>query len=529
MSIPLRILFVEDDANDMRLEIAELHKGGFQVTPERVDHEAAMRLALSRGPWDVIISDHRMPMFSSHRALAIRDEVSPDTPFLIISGSIGEDAAVAMMKAGAQDYIGKNNLRRLVPAVQRELREAVEHEARRNAEARLVQAQKMEAVGQLAGGVAHDFNNLLTVIGGYSDLLLMKIPEGDPHRREIVEIRKAAERATVLTRQLLTFSRRAVIRPVVLDLNAVVADVHQMLRRLIGASVELITVPQPALDHVKADPGHVEQVLMNLAVNARDAIQGSGRLTFRTRNVSLPDGRTVVDLPAGNYVALDATDTGCGMTAEGLAPLWEPFFTTKGIGKGTGLGLATVYGIVQQGGGAITVASKVGAGTTFTILWPAVDEPLTRAVVPAPSTELRCTETVVVVDDAEPIRRLAREILTSRGYQVLEAGEGLEAVRVCGRHPGPIHLVLTDVVMPLMNGVELAKALAPLRPEARIVFMSGYLDRGEVPGDPGCFLQKPFTPDSLAGKVREVLDAHRSARSPNPVMPAADGPSAAGE
>ncbi len=508
MDLPLRVLFVEDEENDMRLEVAELQRGGFQVSPERVDNEVAFRHALQRGPWDLIISDHQMPVFSSTRALAVRNEISPDTPFLLVSGSIGEDAAVAILKAGAQDYMAKENIRRLVPAVLRELRETGERKARRRAEEQLRQAQKMEAVGQLAGGIAHDFNNLLTVIGGYSDLLLMTIPEGGPHRKEIAEIRKASERATALTRQLLTFSRREAFRPVVLDLNTVVAEVHKMLQRLIGASVELATVPGPDLGRVKADPGHMEQVLMNLAVNARDAMAEKGRLTIQTYNVSTSAGKPIEDLPAGNYVALEVADTGCGMSEEVLDHLFEPFFTTKGVGKGTGLGLATVYGIVKQSGGAIRVLSAVGAGTTFRIFLPSVNEPLAHMVAPvASSAAFVGTETIVFVDDSEAIRRLARSVLAPLGYEVLEAGEGLEALRVCERHQGPIHLVLTDMVMPLMNGVELAASLASVRPEAKVVFMSGYLERGEVPGPPGCFLAKPFTPVSLLRKIREVLDA----------------------
>ncbi len=384
----------------------------------------------------------------------------------------------------------------------------------REMESQLRQAQKMEAVGRLAGGVAHDFNNLLTAISGYSDLLLVRLSAHDPVRREVEEIRKASDRAASLTRQLLAFSRRQVLQPRVLDLNAVVADMNSMVRRLIGEDIDLVVVPGAGLWRVKADPGQIEQVIVNLAVNARDAMPGGGRLTIDTSNaeVAAPSDAARLSLPPGPYAVLTVADTGEGMTAETISHIFEPFFTTKEAGKGTGLGLATVYGIVAQSGGAIDVASAPGRGTSFRVYLPRVEA---EAEPPAPvvrgAEDHRGTETILLVEDEDAVRTLVLTILKRKGYAVLTARNGGEALLVCERHSGRIELMVTDVVMPGMGGPDLARRLSPLRPGMKTLYMSGYTDDEIVhPGDlePGThYIQKPFTPDALARKVREVLDA----------------------
>jgi len=386
-------------------------------------------------------------------------------------------------------------------------------EALRQSEEQFLQAQKMEAVGRLAGGIAHDFNNLLTAITGYSELLLGRIGERDPMRKEIEEIRRAGVRAASLTRQLLAFSRRQVLQVKVLDLNAVVSGLESMLRRLIGEEVELLTVPGDGLGRVKADPGQIEQVIMNLVVNARDAMPRGGRITLRTANVNVDkaEASRPEDMTAGSYVMMAIDDTGSGMDDKVKFHLFEPFFTTKE--EGTGLGLATVYGIVRQSGGHIRVHSEPGRGATFEVYLPRVE-----GLLPAPAetsgrsgTASEGRETVLVVEDEEMVRELVCEVLRGNGYTVLEAQDGEEALRISGRHGGPIHLLVTDMVMPRMRGNDLAERLAPMRPEMKMLYMSGYTDgpvfsKGEN-GKGRAFMQKPFGPGVLTSKVREVLDS----------------------
>ncbi len=385
---------------------------------------------------------------------------------------------------------------------------------RRALEERLRQSQKMEGIGRLAGGIAHDFNNLLNVIVGYSELILTGRGVEDKVRRKAEEIKKAGERATALTRQLLAFSRKQVLEPKVLDLNAVVAEMEQMLRRLIGEHIELGIRPAGALGLVKADPGQLSQVLMNLALNARDAMPQGGVLTIETANVELGEGfrwQRVAVLP-GPYVMLSVSDTGAGMDAGTRDHIFEPFFTTKEQGKGTGLGLATVYGVVKQSGGYIWVYSEPGKGSTFKIYLPRCGGAAEPLGVPQPSTSLpKATETVLLVEDEESLRKLTRQFLEERGYTVLEARDGQEALQISQSYKESIHLTLTDVVMPRMGGRELSEKLMALRPQMKVLYMSGYTDdtmlrQGQLrPG--AAYLQKPFNPSDLARKAREVLDA----------------------
>ncbi len=439
-------------------------------------------------------------------------------------------------------------------------------EALRASEDQLRQAQKMDAVGKLAGGIAHDFNNLLMVIRGDGDLILRRLPPNHPLRKNAEGVREAADQAATLTRQLLAFSRKQVLAPKVLDLNSIVAGMQTMLQRLIGETINLVTVPESALGSVKADPGQIEQVIMNLAVNARDAMPDGGRLIIRTANVragEAPPLPGAASPPAGPHVLLEVSDGGTGMDANTLAHLFEPFFTTKEPGKGTGLGLSTVYGIVEQSGGSVTVETELGRGTTFRIYLPQVEAPATvapaappvarpaaappipRAVPAAPAapppgrvqpepvrvaarplepavvseTAPQRTETILLVEDALRVRAVVREILEMNGYNVLEARHGVEALEISERHQGPIHLMVTDVVMPQMSGRELAQRLQPLRPDMKVLYMSGYTDdaivRHGVLGAGMAFLSKPFTPDALALKIHEVLGT--SPRTLDPV------------
>ena len=784
MAIPLRVLVVEDSEEDALLVTNELRRGGFDPSWERVETRETMAEALDRGPWDLILSDFGMPRFSAAEALALYRERGIETPFILVSGTVGEEQAVASLKAGAHDFFLKDHLSRLCRAVERELREAENRRARRRAEeeqqqalaalarseeflrqvldqnpnfifvknregrftlanralaeaygttvdgligktdadfntnageaewfrrddlevmdtgrekvipeeaitdaagvrrwlqtikrplfgtdgraehvlgvatditerkqveeslrenARVLiesqraarlgsyrtdlvsgtwtsstildeifgivdpafrrdvpawlsivhpderkemadylaevlgkrqgfdreyrilrlgdgeerwvhglgrlaadsegrpvemigtiqditqrkqaeaerahvegmlrQAQKIEALGQLAGGVAHDFNNILGVIAGYGELAQRQLGTDHPARARVDQMLKAAERAVALTRQLLAFGRKQVLQPQSLDLNATVADTHKMLGRLIGEDIEVVVRPAPGLGTVKVDPSQVVQIILNLAVNARDAMSKGGSLTLETANVELDEDYAAAHPPVipGRYVMLAVSDTGVGMDEETQRRIFEPFFTTKPAGEGTGLGLATVYGIVKQSGGYIWVYSEPGRGTTFKVYLPQVDEPAEAPRPAVPSAAIsRGHETILLVEDNEPLRDVIRETLEGNGYTVLPASNGEEALALtCAPAAGPVDLLLTDVVMPKLGGGGLTKRLAVSRPEIRVLYMSGYtngaISQHGVLGDGVMLLEKPFTGDRLLGAVREAL------------------------
>jgi len=641
MNPALHILHLEDDVNDAALIQATLTGGGIACTIQRVETSADFWAALERGGVDLVISDYLLPHFDGLSALKLVRGKWPDLPFILVSGTLGEEQAIESLKSGATDYVLKDRLLRLVSAVRRALAESARHTERRRAEdelrwktalleaqlnadidgvvvvdaqgrkllqnrrmaelwrlppeiasqpdgeadlrqvlpqvrepdrflakihhlsahpeeisrdeiertdgsvldrysspvlgpageyygriwtfrditdqkkleAQFRQAQKMEAVGRLAAGVAHDFNNLLTIILVNCGLLLEEDRPADFPKESLKEIKMAGERAANLTRQLLAFSRQQLLEPRELDLNVTVTDCARMLQRLVGEDITLKLVLDPDVKRVRADPGQLEQALMNLVVNARDAIPKFGNITIQTAVVAPEDkpGPFQPQARPGGCVTLSVADTGCGMDEATQARIFEPFFTTKEPGKGTGLGLAMVFGFIQQSGGFINVTSRPGAGSTFTIHLPAL-APGEFSSTPAepPEEPAGGTETILLAEDEAAVRMLTRHVLTARGYTVLEAARGDEAVRLAKAHGGRIDLLITDMVMPVMGGGELAEEIRALMPGIKVMLMSGYTGdaltrHGGVALD-DCFLRKPFSVRALASKVRALLD-----------------------
>jgi two-component system, cell cycle sensor histidine kinase and response regulator CckA len=507
----LRVLIVGDcDAPSV---IAELRCGGFEPSTAHVLRRDEFEREIS-GDWALVISDTSAEDFDVIQALELIRGKGRDLPLIVVASRAEESQVQAALKAGAADYLFRSNLARLNAAVERELKAAKARTERIRLEEQFQQAQKMEAVGRLAGGVAHDFNNLLTIITGYADLLLAGGDLREPQRTALQEIRRSAERGGQLTHQLLAFSRRQPLQPRSVRVNELLLQIEKMLRRLIGEDIALQAIPAASLDLVRADPGRLEQVIMNLAVNAKDAMPDGGTLTIETGTVHLGEGFSAKQLvvPPGQYVTISIIDTGSGMDEETQRHIFEPFFTTKGSGRGTGLGLATAYGIIRQSGGAIQVMSELGLGTTARVYLPlAQPEAPQRASEAERPAQTRGVETILVVEDEARVRKLVVDVLASRGYTVLEAMRGEEALRLLRSHKGQVNLALVDVVMPEMSGPDLVKRIESLRPGLRVLYMSGYTDEAVVhhgiPDSGAAFLQKPFLPDALARKVREVLDS----------------------
>jgi two-component system cell cycle sensor histidine kinase/response regulator CckA len=477
--------------------LLQMNRAGLQMLEAERPEEL-----LGRPVLEVIAPEHRQPFRDFHEAVCRGERGSLAFDMVGLQGGRRAVQTTAAPLAGADGATAQLAVTRDVTAA-------------KHLEEQLRQAQKMEAVGRLAAGVAHDFNNLLTIMSGHSELLLRGFAEDAPTAKGLREIHKAGVQAALLTRQLLAFSRKEIIAPVVLDLSALVRETDKMLHRLIGEDVELVTELEPDLAPVRADPGHLEQVLLNLVLNARDAMPRGGRITVRTENVRPadvgrrgPESGSAQPLP---HVLLAVADTGCGMSPEVRTRIFEPFFTTKGVGKGTGLGLSTVYGIVAQAGGFIEVDSTPGRGSTFRVYLPVTPSmqrlrksEQNRAPIP------QGRETVLVVEDEEGVRRLAGSVLRDSGYAVLEARDGAEGLEIARRHAGPIDLLLTDVVMPRLGGRELAEQLRALRPRSKVLFTSGYTEdkflRDGLREATFTFLAKPYSPLLLARKVREVLD-----------------------
>jgi two-component system cell cycle sensor histidine kinase/response regulator CckA len=633
----LRVLIAEDSLDDVLLLQRELRRGGYEPVVRRVEDAASLSAALVEAEWDVVLCDYVIPGLDILDALKVVQQRGLDLPFIIVSGRVGEDEAASALKAGAHDFVTKERLSRLVPAIERERREAADRARRRQAEQSLreseeryrllvesiqdyaiclldtegavsswnggaeqifgysekeirgshigrlfraldgtqdlpaqileasarvgtyesevwctckngsallasilitavrdddgtlrgytlvcrditeqmrvaeerMQSQKLEVIGRLAGSVAHDFNNLLTIVTGFTELLGQSIEPDETHQMYLDEINKAADQAASLTQQLLAFGRRQLLQPRVVDVNEIVAGMETMLRRLIGENLNLVTELNANPSHIRADAIQVQQALLNLVINARDAMPTSGTVRVVTGNAREPADSSA-EADAIECVTLAVSDSGHGMDPETLARIFEPFFSTKEVGKGAGLGLATVDGIVAQSGGQIRVASTPGQGTTFTILLPSTDaRPLGSPTV-EPVASPAGSETILLVEDESALRRLSRRVLAQFGYTVVEAPDGEEALRLAEAYHGPIHLVLTDVVMPRMSGRDLAERVLASHPEAKILFMSGYTDDAVVQHgvltQEVALLRKPFTPYALAARVREVLE-----------------------
>jgi signal transduction histidine kinase len=520
----MRILLIEDNEDDACLiqeMLLEKPEAGIQL--EWVDRLSRGLAQLALGKSDLVLLDLSLPDSQGLETFDTVQSCGQDVPIVVLTGLDDEAMANQAVRRGAQDYLVKGRLDSYL--LVRAARYAVERKhgerALRESEAQLRQSQKIEGIGQLAGGIAHDFNNLLTVINSYSDMLLGEVGFDNPFvRNGLDQIKEAGHRAASLTRQLLAFTRQQVLEPKILDLNESVSNMAKLLRRLIGEDIALVLCPHPALGHVKVDPGQVEQIIMNLAVNARDAMPRGGQLTIETMNVELDRAQAhqPPSVEPGSYVMLGVSDTGCGMDANTQTRIFEPFFTTKGLGKGTGLGLATVHGIVKQSGGSIGVSSDLGKGTTFKIYLPRIEGAAEqRDPISAPNVAFRGSETILLVEDEEMVRALAQAILERNGYTVFAAKNVTDALRVAQAGPQAIHLLLTDTIMPEMNGPELAQQVLAIRPAMKVLYMSGYTDKAfksTAAWEPGsAFLQKPFTPQTLAGKVREILTVPQANRT----------------
>jgi signal transduction histidine kinase len=511
MAIPLRLLIVEDSEDDAFLLLRELQHGGYEVSHERVDSPAALEAALERQGWELVISDHSMPHFSGTDALGLIRKKGFDMPFIFVSGTLGEETAVAALKDGAQDYLMKGKLQRLVPAIQRELREAVARRERKQLEQHVHQLQKFEAIGRLAGGIAHDFNNVLGAILGWAELACNDAPSDSRLQERLQKIRGQAERAAGLTAQLLAFARRQVLQRKRISLNTLVEEGTNLLRRVIGEHIDVQIVAAPDLRTTVADPAQIDQVLMNLCLNARDAMSNGGRLTISTENVELGEEyrRRYAYARPGSYVLLSVADTGTGMDAETIEHIFEPFFTTKEMGKGTGLGLATVYGVVKQHGGIINCESNPGQGTTFHLYLPADDGAPEERDAGDDGQARRGTETVLLVEDHDGLRQSAQEMLEALGYRILTACNGAEAVDLFRQHADRINVVILDAVMPVLSGPDAHVQISAIQPNARVIYTTGYASETTTlasmreAGVP--ILQKPYTCKRLSQMIGKVL------------------------
>ncbi len=519
-----RILFLEDNLFDRELLVCSLRADGLKCDFVHAESRHDFEAAIVEAPFDLIISDYSLPGYDGMTALAVAQKLQPQTPFIFVSGTIGEERAVESLKNGATDYVLKDRRDRVVAAVRRALREGQEHAERKLLEAQLRQSQKMDAVGQLAGGVAHDFNNLLAVIQGNTELALMRVDVlSEDIRENLTQIGAAAERAASLTRQLLAFSRKQPVHLQPVDLSEVVRNLTRMLRRLIGENIRLECDLSLLPAFVQADVSMLDQILLNLVVNARDAMPQGGDLLITTRKVKItrPAFEGAACSREGEHVRLTVRDTGGGIAPEHLSRIFEPFFTTKEVGKGTGLGLATVYGIVQQHKGWIETSSEVGKGTEFRIFFPAIEAgPDSQSPAAGSGAKRGGNERILLVEDEPAVRLFIKRVLTSFGYRIEEGSSGREALQMMGGRESEIDLLLTDVVMPDgLNGLELANALRAQRPDLKVVFMSGYgadltvKSPNAFNGTQNYMLHKPFRSEDLVDLIRHCLDSTQATAS----------------
>jgi len=506
----LRLLIVEGSEDDAELLVRHFRGGGYELTFERVDTRLAMSSALAKD-WDLVVSDYSMPNFSGSEALNLLRSKGSEVPFIFVSSQMGEDNAVAALHHGAQDYVMKSNFKRLIPAVERELREVEERKERKNLERQVSQLEKFESIGRLAGGVAHDFNNVIGVVLSLAQLGCDEEPSGSRRAERFRKIRDQAQHAAALTAQLLAFARKQILQPRNLSLNDVIMEALSLFQTAVGERIEFKTVLAPDLLATCADPTQVQQILLNLCLNARDAMANGGCLSIETQNAKSGEEFKLDPSPScpGGYVLLKVSDTGVGMDAATQNRIFEPFFSTKEGGHGTGLGLATVYGIVKQHDGFIRVTSKPGQGTSFYIYLPAIAR-FFQAPEPALAEQvLADTGTILVAEDHEGIRELVYEILSPLGYRVILANNGQEALHFFRLNQDDIQLVILDITMPLLGGVETYSQIHEIRPDLPVIFTTGHTEESaelvSAIHEGAVFLQKPYMPAALIRTVRNTL------------------------
>jgi two-component system, cell cycle sensor histidine kinase and response regulator CckA len=512
MQVSIRLLIVEDSEDDPALLLLLLGQAGYEIKSERVESAGALAKALIQ-KWDLVISDHSMPHLSGTEALTAVRALDAEVPFIFVSGTIGEEAATDAMRHGAQDNVMKSNLKRLVPAVQRELRDAAERKERKRLDRRVQQLERFEAIGRLVGGIARDFNNMVGAILGWAEMGFEESkPESGLHDR-FQKIRDQSLRAGKLTAKLLTFAGGRALQPCRINLNVLIEEEMSLLTRLIGAGIKVRILATPDLKVTLADPTQIEQVLMNLCVNARDAMEDGGELVIETQNVELgPEfcREHCVD-PPGSYVLLRVSDTGIGIDSATMEHIFEPFFTTKAIGKGTGLGLATLYGIVKQHGGFVFAESKLGMGSSFRVYLPvSTGKHEHRETRAADDDRPSGSETILLVEDHDGLRETAREMLEALGYRVLVASDGGKALELFTANAKQFDLVMMDVVMPVLSGPDAYLEMAALNPGIRVLFTTGYTPKAKALTSMlekgGVILQKPYSLTSLSQMVRGAIE-----------------------
>jgi two-component system cell cycle sensor histidine kinase/response regulator CckA len=512
MSTPLRALILEDLETDCALLVRELENDGFSVTHKRVENAPDLRKSLITESWDIVISDYSMPGFNGKTALGIVQELKPDIPFIFVSGTIGEDIAVEAMRNGAHDYVMKGKLKRLAPAIRRELQEAELRREHKRIELQMRHLEKFEVIGKLAGGIAHDFNNVLGAIQGWAELGIQESPKESRPANLFQSIHSQSLRAAGLTRQLLAYARRQILEPRNIDLNQVLAETGGMLRRVIGENIEIEMALSAEPLVVRADPSQIEQVIMNLSLNARDAMPQGGRLHIETSLVEFDHDycKQHQYVRPGKYVRLSVSDTGTGMDSETMKHIFEPFFTTKEIGKGTGLGLATTFAIVKQHSGSVETESEVGKGTSFHVYLPAFEGPAQPRLVPDETPAQGGTETVLVAEDNDGVLELIKDVLTALGYSVIVARDGEEAIAKFKSNSATISIVLLDMQMPKATGQEVYESIRRTKSGVPVILTSGYVERETElllsTSSKVALLPKPFSPVALGHKVRELLD-----------------------